>query len=1001
MAATAVPHIDKIGFVSKNLGLATALAIALGTSDGASRTGFYGDLTGGSEKLGVVVNAVEIGAFTATGLELNLPLRLEGSTSGSTTIQVAAVAGGPFTLTLPTTAGAAGDVLTTDGAGVLSWETPSTPDLSGSIEASQIAYGSATDTIAGNNGFVYDATNGRLGIDGGVGLFAPQTTVHIRKQTNAGYRADAYSGSGLPGVQLYRARGTIASPTAVTTGDTLGFIGGYGWHSGGAFATTSRAKLEMKAGQAWTNAAQGTYLSLWTTPNSSTTPVEGLRLFGDGTVQIGGTYTAGLGAGALWVSTRAKIGSPTFTSSPVHAFELGTPDGTIGLQATNATSWSGVNMYDNAGTLAASFQYGNSSASVFADQYFIAARKTTTPIILATCPVSPLAFVYGTIIYPNGGVQIGSTYGTSPGVGNLAIFGTQNTPSQQVPLLVSAAGLPYDFSAMTETTAIIVGPSGARARLMLDCYKNGGALTLAPILTFRSTAGTAASPVAVRTGELLANLSLQAYDGTDYNTASKGFMTAWAASTWTNTSHPYYVDISTTDTSATDVGITRMRVWQDGGVQIGSTYTSSPGAGNLLLENGRAAVFETVTTSISSFAVLGSIINTATGATTTSTQGGNFYAALAANAPTAGTKVAHGAQTLADFAGVGNWGANDLTLYGLLSGARFTDTNGAFTATAGSVAGVAAPNVTIGISNSGTTLNLTGTTGLAAQGAFISVASGSTVTITDMYGIYVGAPSISGAGTVTITNRWGVYQDDTAALNYFGGVVYTTSTFYAQTDALTDASTINYVATASDNFTLLLTSAIGVTRALATPTGLVSGMRWVIRVKQPASGGPCDLTYSADYKFVNGYTPVLTTSANAVDVISCYYDGTDILTQVTQSYGTTVAALDIYGATLDIDGAVNLSNVVITSSTTLGITHYTVAVDASAGAVVITLPDTTTTGVPGRVYHIKKIDSSANAVTIQRSGSDVIDGATSVAISTQYTCYTVHARTAGGAWDII
>lgn len=72
-------------------------------------------------------NVNEVGRFTsARRLQLGVTsastgiLDLKGTTSGVVTVTVAAIAG-TWTLTLPTTAGSAGQRLTTDGAGVCSW----------------------------------------------------------------------------------------------------------------------------------------------------------------------------------------------------------------------------------------------------------------------------------------------------------------------------------------------------------------------------------------------------------------------------------------------------------------------------------------------------------------------------------------------------------------------------------------------------------------------------------------------------------------------------------------------------------------------------------------------------------------------------------------------------------------------------------------------------------------------------------------------------------------
>ena len=67
-------------------------------------------------------------------------------------------------------------------------------------------------------------------------------------------------------------------------------------------------------------------------------------------------------------------------------------------------------------------------------------------------------------------------------------------------------------------------------------------------------------------------------------------------------------------------------------------------------------------------------------------------------------------------------------------------------------------------------------------------------------------------------------------------------------------------------------------------------------------------------------------------------------------------------------------------------TDYTIIVNATIAPVIITLPDTPTTG---QELHIKKIDSTSNAVVITRGGSALIDGLTSVSIDVQWTSYTL------------
>lgn len=71
--------------------------------------------------------------------------------------------------------------------------------------------------------------------------------------------------------------------------------------------------------------------------------------------------------------------------------------------------------------------------------------------------------------------------------------------------------------------------------------------------------------------------------------------------------------------------------------------------------------------------------------------------------------------------------------------------------------------------------------------------------------------------------------------------------------------------------------------------------------------------------------------------------------------------------------------------------------DATGGAVTVNLPATATAGA-GRIYNVKKIDSSVNACTLDGNASETIDGSTTVAISVQYQSLTVVST--GTAWFI-
>lgn len=84
---------------------------------------------------------------------------------------------------------------------------------------------------------------------------------------------------------------------------------------------------------------------------------------------------------------------------------------------------------------------------------------------------------------------------------------------------------------------------------------------------------------------------------------------------------------------------------------------------------------------------------------------------------------------------------------------------------------------------------------------------------------------------------------------------------------------------------------------------------------------------------------------------------------------------------------------------TLTTSDSTVVVDASSGAVTITLPAVNSTQ-PGRRFTVKKTDSSGNAVTVARAGSDTIDGATSYVLPSQYRFVTIQGDASSKWWVV-
>jgi hypothetical protein len=78
-------------------------------------------------------------------------------------------------------------------------------------------------------------------------------------------------------------------------------------------------------------------------------------------------------------------------------------------------------------------------------------------------------------------------------------------------------------------------------------------------------------------------------------------------------------------------------------------------------------------------------------------------------------------------------------------------------------------------------------------------------------------------------------------------------------------------------------------------------------------------------------------------------------------------------------------------------TDYTILCNATGGSFTITLP--AVASHTNRIYNIKKIDSSANTVTVDGNSSETIDDATTAVLTTQHESITIQSD--GSEWWII
>ena len=110
-----------------------------------------------------------------------------------------------------------------------------------------------------------------------------------------------------------------------------------------------------------------------------------------------------------------------------------------------------------------------------------------------------------------------------------------------------------------------------------------------------------------------------------------------------------------------------------------------------------------------------------------------------------------------------------------------------------------------------------------------------------------------------------------------------------------------------------------------------------------------------------------------------------------------IAAVQVLGSELRSTGLLTLNRVSKTVAFTADASGVYFACDATAAAFAATLPPAAS--VAGRVYYFKKIDVSANAVTVTGNGAETIDGSNTKALSTQYK--TIQIFSNGTNWEIV
>lgn len=224
-----------------------------------------------------------------------------------------------------------------------------------SFTSGSVIFAGASGVYSQNNAkHFWDNTNFRLGLN----TASPDTTLTILSATqttlpsgtlpagtdlhivgadaaNTRITQDAF-GTGAYSVYTGRsARGTAASPTATQSGDFLTQFTGRGYGATG-FATASTGYFSVSAAENFTDTAQGTYASIFTTATGGNTAAEAFRFGPAGQLGIGGaTYGT---SGYSFVSGGSSA-APTWSQVSLTAGVTGTlPVGNGGSGATTFTA---------------------------------------------------------------------------------------------------------------------------------------------------------------------------------------------------------------------------------------------------------------------------------------------------------------------------------------------------------------------------------------------------------------------------------------------------------------------------------------------------------------------------------------------------------------------------------------------------------------------------------------------------------------------------------------
>jgi hypothetical protein len=263
---------------------------------------------------------------TLGGLPASAFLRADAVTATASSTAPAAYVNTAAVNSAANRAAAAAAVTSNDTAGYLPVFTDSTGDLQNSA-LFQLNAGTTAAPVW-NLGF---------------GTVAPAFNLNFVSQVDPA--AIAIDGYGAVGINFIgrRAEGTLAAPSAILSGDNILALQGRGYGAT-KFSTSSRAYMKFFAAENWTDAAQGTYISLATTATGTAAAAERLRITAAGNVGIGTTAPAyPLSVNGVIQSSAGGFRFPDNTVQTTAGVALSSPDSSITVGGSGAAPTVAVN----------------------------------------------------------------------------------------------------------------------------------------------------------------------------------------------------------------------------------------------------------------------------------------------------------------------------------------------------------------------------------------------------------------------------------------------------------------------------------------------------------------------------------------------------------------------------------------------------------------------------------------------------------------------------------